>query len=353
MNDTLSPYETAIMALLDDIAGSLRTLAASAPQTTPDYQRRLEEYAGFDWQAIGAVVLDTDNDGPSAVEWRGRRYTRRAPQNKFDAAIWFSRAAGKDEDGTVHYERLITFKVQAEPEPLPAKAKQALAAVAPVQNGNGHGQKVAAMTTPAPPAEPKAVASAPVPATPQPAPRKVSIIRTLPLDPAQLKAWIVQEAGYLADHGRTASKTQVGATHNALAKLVPEEATRHVFQAWLTGNASMSDWPLSLVLAVHNWLKPAAGNGPTDGWCRDEVALALDLLRPVSQPVAVHPVWETKEDAAEWAFRQGVFPDAATALASLTVQWNAWGKPEKGALFDKWEHHVAEMRQRMEMVSQS
>lgn len=342
MNDTLSPYETAIMALLDDIASSLRTIAASAPQTTPDYQRRLEEFTGFDWQAIGATVLDTDNDGPAAVEWRGRRYTRRAPQNKFDAAIWFSRAAGRDEDGTVHYERLITFKVQAEPEPLPAKAKQALAAVAPAaQNGKEHGQKAAVLAPPAPSVAPAAppVAQAATSQPTQPAAgTMVSILRVMPLQPDELKRFIAQET----KHARAATPAQTGAVHQALVKVIPDEAARRRFQAWLTGNESMSAWPPAQTGAVYSWLKPSAGNGPTDKWCQEEIGLALDMLRPMA--AVDHPVWESAQDAIDWAFRQGVFPDSASAGASYYGQWAAWGRPATQEMFRHWEEYVGNMQ---------
>lgn len=303
----------ALLAVLDDIAASLRTIAASAPQTTPDYQRRLEEFAGFDWQAIGATVLDTDNDGPAAVEWRGRRYTRRAPQNKFDAAIWFSRASGRDEDGTVHYERLITFKVQAEPEPLPAKAKQALAAVAPAaQNGNGHSQKAAVLATPAPAVATAAQPTPVAPATAQPAPAAASahacpncghdwrfyvsdcrkhapprdqlmpvIVRDRhPLDPAGLRLWLRQEAYKLG--GRACSNRQRHDISGAWKSLVEDDDLRRAAKKALSGYESAGEMPDALVLAMHGWLRPAGTNGSitfTDSMAGEEVALVLDLLR--------------------------------------------------------------------------
>lgn len=307
----------ALLAVLDDIAASLRTIAASAPQTTPDYQRRLEEFAGFDWQAIDATVLDTDNDGPAAVEWRGRRYTRRAPQNKFDAAIWFSRSTGRDEDGTVHYERLITFKVQAEPEPLPAKAKQALAAVAPalVQNGNGNGGKAAVAHVLAPVAAVASPAPATPPATPQaaqPAPATASahacpncgkdwrfyvadclshiapgemlmpvIVRDRhPLDPAGLRLWLRQESYKL--RGRTCTNRQRHDVSGAWKSLVESDDLRRKAKAALSGYESAGEMPDALVLAMHGWLRPTGANGSiafTDSMAGEEVSLVLDLLR--------------------------------------------------------------------------
>lgn len=314
MNDTLSPYETAIMALLDDIASSLRTIAASAPQTTPDYQRRLEEFAGFDWLGIGATVLENDQDGPAAVEWRGRRYTRRAPQNKFDAAIWFSRAAGRDEDGTVHYERLITFKVQAEPEPLPAKAKQALATVTPALVQNGNGQKVTpapsvapAQPTPqlapvAPVASPTAQTAPAVPSAhacpncgkdwrfyvadcqshrqPDGADAPPMARAHKALSPADLRLWLRQEAYKL--RGRTCTNRQRHDVSGAWKSLVDDDDLRRAAKKALSGYESAGEMPDALVLAMHGWLRPAGANGSitfTDSMAGEEVALVLDLLR--------------------------------------------------------------------------
>lgn len=93
----MNEFETALLAVLASIDQRLEALVEAGASTAPNYQRRLADYVGFPWPAIGAAVLETDEFGPAAVEWRGMRYTRRSPQNKFDAAIWFSRAAGYDE----------------------------------------------------------------------------------------------------------------------------------------------------------------------------------------------------------------------------------------------------------------
>jgi hypothetical protein len=82
-------------------------------------------YDGFDWSSIGAGVLKEDEDGVSSVEWNGQVFTRRSPNNRFDAAIWFSRCVGKDSDGNNRYVRLISFKVASDAEPIAAKAKKA------------------------------------------------------------------------------------------------------------------------------------------------------------------------------------------------------------------------------------
>ncbi|MDJ0728249.1 MAG: single-stranded DNA-binding protein [Prochloraceae cyanobacterium] len=75
----------------------------------------LEEYQDFDWNSIGAKILDRDSDGVSAVSWHGKIYKRRSPENKFAPAIWFSRKQGND------YYKLITFKTIEAAEPLSRK----------------------------------------------------------------------------------------------------------------------------------------------------------------------------------------------------------------------------------------
>lgn len=109
---------------LQGIESHLRQIALSS-NPAPNYQRPLSEYHSFDWSSIGAGVLKEDEDGVSSVEWNGQVFTRRSPNNKFDAAIWFSRCVGKDADGNNRYVRLITFKAASDAEPIAAKAKKA------------------------------------------------------------------------------------------------------------------------------------------------------------------------------------------------------------------------------------
>jgi hypothetical protein len=109
---------------LQGIESHLRQIALSS-NPAPNYQRPLSEYHGFDWSSIGAGVLKEDEDGVSSVEWNGQVFTRRSPNNRFDAAIWFSRCVGKDSDGNNRYVRLISFKAASDAEPIAAKAKKA------------------------------------------------------------------------------------------------------------------------------------------------------------------------------------------------------------------------------------
>jgi hypothetical protein len=116
-----------IAASLEGVESHLRQIAISS-NPAPNYQRSLTEYADFDWPSIGATVLNRDDDGATVVEWNGQVFTRRSPNNKFDAAVWFSRCVGKDADGNNRYARLISFKAASEAEPIAAKAKKAIRA---------------------------------------------------------------------------------------------------------------------------------------------------------------------------------------------------------------------------------
>src|SRR3972149_268206 len=121
MNDDKSiQLQAATVAALNRIASALEAIALTkAP--APNFVRSIAEYGAFDFEAIGAKVTGRDQQGVTAVEWAGYQWTRRSPSNKFGSAIWFSRAAGKDEAGNVRYVRLITFREMTEPEPLPGK----------------------------------------------------------------------------------------------------------------------------------------------------------------------------------------------------------------------------------------
>jgi hypothetical protein len=114
-----------IATSLQGVESHLRQMAVSS-NLVPNYQRALSEYPTFDWSSIGASVLNRDDDGVTAVEWNGQVFTRRSPNNKFDAAVWFSRCVGKDADGNNRYVRLISFKAVSEAEPIAAKAKKAI-----------------------------------------------------------------------------------------------------------------------------------------------------------------------------------------------------------------------------------
>ena len=104
-------------------------LMATAAASPPNWKRPLSAYKNGWVTAIGAYEVTTDQHGPAVIFWMGHHYTRRSGSNpKFGAAIWFSRATGKGEDGETAYARLITFENGAPPtaEPLPAYVAERL-----------------------------------------------------------------------------------------------------------------------------------------------------------------------------------------------------------------------------------
>jgi DdrB-like protein len=110
---------------LQSVELHLRDISISS-NPDPNYRRPLSDYREFDWASIGAIVLKEDGYGATEVEWNGQAFTRRSPQNSFDAAIWFSRSVGKDSEGKNKYLRLITFKAPSESGAIAAKAKKAI-----------------------------------------------------------------------------------------------------------------------------------------------------------------------------------------------------------------------------------
>lgn len=117
-------YERALRSL-DRIADALERLAP--PPAIPNYQFPLEAFSSFDWKSIGAVVEQSDASGATIICWRGLHFTRRSPSNKFGEAIWFSRSIGKNEQGQIAYERLISFRPIAttgQVEPLPDRTRR-------------------------------------------------------------------------------------------------------------------------------------------------------------------------------------------------------------------------------------
>ena len=67
--------------LLERVARSLES--ALARKEAPNYQLHLEEFATFNWASIGAFVERVDEQGAAIVDWRGKRFIRCSPTNKF------------------------------------------------------------------------------------------------------------------------------------------------------------------------------------------------------------------------------------------------------------------------------
>ena len=124
----------ALEAIRDVLRDTYTTLLAiqriQANSLPTDYQYDLSAFPNFDWDTIGARVVHSDRYGAAVVAWGGHTYIRRAPQNKFGEAIWFSRCTGKGESGENVYVRLITFKnISRSVEPIPERVSRYLSSV--------------------------------------------------------------------------------------------------------------------------------------------------------------------------------------------------------------------------------
>jgi hypothetical protein len=132
INKLCAVFTQGMQALIEAIQGveaQLQQLAIAA-NPAPNFHKPLAEYWTFDWSLIGAIPRSSDQEGVTSVEWNGRLFTRRSPQNKFQESVWFSRAIGRDELGNNKYEKLITFKNAGEAEELGSKVKKAAPPVA-------------------------------------------------------------------------------------------------------------------------------------------------------------------------------------------------------------------------------
>lgn len=124
MIELLEKNNELLQAILEQLLSATTSMTGSQP--APDYRADIKEFQGFDWDSIGAKIVQIDEDGVATVSWRDKLFLRRSAQNKFGPAIWFSRSTGKDEDGENTYERLITFKEMPVADPLPGKTKAAM-----------------------------------------------------------------------------------------------------------------------------------------------------------------------------------------------------------------------------------
>lgn len=119
-----------LLSLLGLIADSVAILAGERdPDEAPDIEMPMGAYRDFDWSSLGARILASDEDGATVVQYNGKTYRRRSPENQFDAAIWYSRCIGKDETGRNEYVRLVSFRSMKEDSitPLSRKAERMVA----------------------------------------------------------------------------------------------------------------------------------------------------------------------------------------------------------------------------------
>ena len=117
-----------ILIQITRIADALDVIARAGAPQEPNYIKPIGEYTGFDWSTIGATVVSSDRDGPTHLEYGGFVWTRRSPSNKYNPAVWYSRANGKDADGNTQYLKLITFREITGADPIPDKVAAAIPA---------------------------------------------------------------------------------------------------------------------------------------------------------------------------------------------------------------------------------
>jgi hypothetical protein len=86
--------------------------AAQPDRPAPNLQRKLEDYAGFDWDTIGAHVEAFDRHGATEVSWNGRIFKRYRSTEDDDKGqdIRFRRvASGTVAEKNLKWETLIKF----------------------------------------------------------------------------------------------------------------------------------------------------------------------------------------------------------------------------------------------------
>jgi hypothetical protein len=155
MNDVLLALVKHVAGIEARLAEISAALQASGDDGGPNFYRPLDEYPAFDWTSIGAAVVSEDRCGATVVRYQGREYKRRS-HPKYGTQVWFSRGAGRDEEGNVSYVRLVTFAeddgtVEELPEKIATKLRPQPAApdtddeferafprdTAPADGGNG------------------------------------------------------------------------------------------------------------------------------------------------------------------------------------------------------------------------
>jgi hypothetical protein len=115
-----------LLAILRELREIKTLLSSSKEIKPPNYRYLIADFPSFNWEAIGAKVVEQDKDGVASVSWNNYLYTRRSPSNNFSEAIWFSRSVGKDESGRIVYERLVTFELPKTAKRISREAEERL-----------------------------------------------------------------------------------------------------------------------------------------------------------------------------------------------------------------------------------
>jgi len=114
------------------LIAAVERLAAAAEALVQGQQRKasspakfikpIEEFPCFDWSSIGARIEFRDSDRiVAAVSWGGFTYERKQKHGD----VWFSRNAGKDDEGNPVYETLVKFAANVAPSSLPTSMVKA------------------------------------------------------------------------------------------------------------------------------------------------------------------------------------------------------------------------------------
>lgn len=83
MIDLLEKNNELLQTILEQLLNMTESAALSLP--APDYRVDIKQFQSFKWDAIGAEIVQEDEDGVATVSWRGKLYLRRSAQNKFSA----------------------------------------------------------------------------------------------------------------------------------------------------------------------------------------------------------------------------------------------------------------------------
>lgn len=120
-----------IESLLKREVALLTQLVGASQMVEPNYRRPLQQLRTFGWASIGATVLESDEYGPTCIEWGGHWWLRRnAADKKFGMAVWYSRHAGGSGDNATYYT-LIKFTQKMEAEPMDGRVAEVIPASRP------------------------------------------------------------------------------------------------------------------------------------------------------------------------------------------------------------------------------
>lgn len=116
-----------LISAVERLAAAAETLASGQQHKTSTpakFIKPIEEFPNFDWGSIGAKIEYRDSDRiVAAVSWHGATYERKSKHGD----VWFSRNAGRDDEGNPVYETLIKFAANVAPNSLPTNLVKAFA----------------------------------------------------------------------------------------------------------------------------------------------------------------------------------------------------------------------------------